>query len=556
MASLCRYGFCALQGITRLAPVAAQRSSCTAVRRVPHEDEVTLPVRSSCQKRSQWWRGLLFAPLLACRSRRNLRLQSCAFRGSMAASRDFASRRVVVAAAKRSISNSRLKQRRPAEALPPQSIDGGNAKEFEEYWSWYHKPRRLADGWIERRTHPQIGVVPYWYNADSDETVFEAPSAGEVGQEDASSLDEEPLSIDGPAGELSVKELRAALQTPDRGAGLGLTDEALAQRACHEYEIFTPRVLSWHDYQYNTFWFFIDDRNDRKGSKGTKGASGFFNSKFQNERKPMFAHRSFFEATAELATKRLRYIHPINLVYLLWSFTRGGVCVPEFFNAAAEYMCNGLLPSMDRCALGTMVLAFAKQQLRHERLFRMAAQELQRPVRARSLAPRNFQNVMIAYRWYGPQEALTEELAKWLPRLLDKHEATKPKLRNRLLFPYTCIDGSVVLADAFRINGLNVVAGAFVQLNAESKAAEDMFKAIVDYIRRSERSPAWMREPGDVCAFAKILAEAVIKGWPEANTLLEELKDTGLVQKGAPQRELERLEATLRRGNLPALRTP
>ena len=316
--------------------------------------------------------------------------------------------------------------------LPPMSADGGGEDEFQEYWEWFQKPQSWPEGWIERRTHPQVGVRPYWYNTGTRQTVFEPPACLENQSSEPIQRREEPLEIEGAVADLSVKELRQKLQDPEEIERLALTDDALACRAVWEYETFIPRVLSWHDYQYNTFWFFIDDR-DEKGKRGGRG-QGFFGAEADKNKK-MFAHHGFFEAVAEVASQRLEKIHPINLVYLLWTFTRAGVRAQRFFNQAADHFCNGLLPSLDRCGLGTLVWCYAKQRFRHHRLFDEAAKELQRAVRVRSLAPRNFQNTMIAFRWYGmgraSQRSLIDMLAAWLPRMLDDHDERRPKLRPR-----------------------------------------------------------------------------------------------------------------------------
>eukprot|EP00438_Fugacium_kawagutii_P024237 Skav223098 [mRNA] locus=scaffold419:583571:584791:+ [translate_table: standard] len=344
---------------------------------------------------------------------------------------DCAPRKAVpMAAVRRSLSATRLSRKRLAEAsrsLPPMSKDGGTEAEFDEYWNWFKAPQCLPGSWIERRTHPQVSVLPYWYNTETEETVFEAPAT-----EEAKALPlPEPLELEGPVAELSVKELRALLRGDrDELTRLQLTDEKLARRAVWEYETFIPRVLSWHDYQYNTFWFFIGERDskskDRRGDKG-----GYFGPQSNNEK--LFAHDGFFKEVAALASERFRCIHPINLVYLLWTFTRAGVKANDFFNAAADHFCDGLLPALDRCGLCTLVWCYSRQRIRHTRLFERAAQELQRTVRIRSLAPRNFQNTMIAYRWYGKDdketEALVQKLAQWLPRLLDDHDERRPKLR-------------------------------------------------------------------------------------------------------------------------------
>ena len=257
------------------------------------------------------------------------------------------------------------------------------------YWKWFREPQHLG-AWVERRSHPQVTVLPYWYNQETDETSFEPPFEG---QEPTTKPSMEPLELSGPIKELSVKELRRTMQDPLELERLELSDKLLARRAVFEYESFIPRVLSWHDYQYNTFWFFISERDEKD-----KGGRGYFGPE-ADQNKKLFAHESFFLELSELAKERFERMHPINLVYLLWTFTRAGVEATDFFNKAAEHFCNGLLPSLDRCGLGTLVWCYSKQRIPHERLFQRAAEELRRPVRARSLAPRNFQNTMIAYSW-------------------------------------------------------------------------------------------------------------------------------------------------------------
>ena len=362
-------------------------------------------------------------------------------------------------AAVRRLSTTRLGRKRLAEAsrsLPPMSKDGGTEEEFEEYWKWFEAPK-CCGSWIERRTHPQVSVLPYWYNIETQETVFEAPV-----DKGAKVLPmPEPLELDGLIAELSVKELRAKLQDPEELTRLKLTDTMLARRAVWEYETFIPRVLSWHDYQYNTFWFFIEERGEKSKDRGDKrDGRGYFGPQADKDKK-LFAHDNFFMEVANLARQRFQKIHPINLVYLLWTFTRAGVQAKDFFNDAADHFCAGLLPSLDRCGLCTLVWCYSRQRLRHRPLFDAAARELQRTVRVRSLAPRNFQNTMIAYRWYGNNEeteALAQKLAQWLPRLLDDHDVRKPKLRHGgtwdltwhsssweprrdVMFSYTCRDG-------------------------------------------------------------------------------------------------------------------
>ena len=44
------------------------------------------------------------------------------------------------------------------------------------------------------------------------------------------------------------------------------------------------------------------------------------------------------------------------------------------------------------------------------------------------------------------------------------------------MFSYTCKDGSVVPADAFRINGLNVIARGFLNLDARSQEVQEIIE--------------------------------------------------------------------------------
>merc|ERR1712087_175599 len=110
---------------------------------------------------------------------------------------------------------------------------------------------------------------------------------------------------------------------------------------------------------------------------------------------------------------RLHRMHPICLTYLVWTFSRAEVVIPEFMRYVGDHLCQGYLPMMDRCSLGTMVWNFNNQGISHNRLFEDAAMELSRPNRVRSLAPRNFQNVTIAYsRRYHMNWKLVNALAR------------------------------------------------------------------------------------------------------------------------------------------------
>lgn len=73
---------------------------------------------------------------------------------------------------------------------------------------------------------------------------------------------------------------------------------------------------------------------------------------------------------------RLRWMHPINLTYFVWTFVRADVVLPEFMAAIGDHLSHGRLPECDRCALATMVWNYGKMSVRHDLLFESAAEEL------------------------------------------------------------------------------------------------------------------------------------------------------------------------------------
>merc|ERR1712183_634275 len=81
---------------------------------------------------------------------------------------------------------------------------------------------------------------------------------------------------------------------------------------------------------------------------------------------------------------------------MTWTFSRPQVIVPDFLEAVGNHLVEGYIPMLDRCGLCTLIWAYWKMGTPHKRLFDATAQEIKRPERLRSLAPRNFQNTMIA----------------------------------------------------------------------------------------------------------------------------------------------------------------
>jgi len=430
------------------------------------------------------------------------------------------------------------------------SRDGGSQAEFEEYWTWNAVPHPLASGWVERRAHPQVNTEPFWYHEATSATAWQRPLGaeelkGQAATRRSSGGGMPELTGEGPEWKMGIEDLKAALAA-GRSESLGLQIAELARRAVAEYEQFQPRVLSWHDYQHITFWFFGGLKR-RQRSPGTKS---FFEGRSGAGRE-LFADDAFFQAAAELIRERLGQMHPINLTYFVWTFTRAGVVLPELMESVGNHLCEGLLPTLDRCSLGTMVWNFTKQGVRHDRLFAAAARELCRPNRTRSLAARNFQNVMIAYsrRDYWDEE-LYDALATGIPRLLDTHDPRQAKCERSLLFSYTCKDGFEVLADSFRINNLTVILRCFLRVPVKGPAMERCVASMADYVRRSgECSPRMMREPSDLEEFVLALAGAAADGRWGAGRLLAPGGpfDVPSLLEGMPARKADQLRRLLRR---------
>lgn len=436
-------------------------------------------------------------------------------------------------------------------SMPPISLDGGRQEEFEEYWSYNNEtPRRFEGGWIERRSHPQINVQPYWYNEATGELSWHRPDAAPIGPH-ASVVEDglEELSGTGPEWDMSVKELKAALAAVGGVASsAGLRNVELARRAVATYEEFLPRVLSWHDYQYLTFWFFggLSKETDRGRDKGAKS---FFQGSASRE---LFAEDAFFHEAARVMMGRLHRMPPINLTYFIWTFARPKIVVPDFMEVVGHHFCEGRIQMFDRCSLGTMVWNYSNLGVRHDRFFNDCADELARPNRVRSLAPRNYQNSFIAYsRMQHWDERLFAAMAGGMIRLLDGHDPKSPKCARTLLFSYTCKDGSEVPADAFRIGSLSVIYKTFKQLGVTGPQFEKTVASFLYFARRSvERSPPFMREPGDACTLLLELARGVAerKGPDIAHMLAQE--DLAALCYGAPDRTVDQLRHALRRAGL------
>lgn len=432
--------------------------------------------------------------------------------------------------------------------LPAMSLDGGSEEEYQGYWDWNSRnTRSLGDEWVERMAHPQVNCESYWYNTSTGITSYEHPAVGSTAKVSAVDLSCDLLQ-EGPVWTFTPFELKSIMRE-GHAEDFGFTAEELAKRACYEFETWLPRVLSWHDYQYRCFWFFGGkDTNDRNRDSGA--SKSFFSSDAEASRQ-LFADDEFFEACTRLLCQRLERMHPINLTYFVWTYARAGVYHEELLQAVAEHFCKGWLPTMDRCSLGTMVWNFSKLEFRHDRYFELSAQELYRPNRLRSLAPRNFQNSMIAFSKRKHWNAkLFEAFCRGIPRLLDNHDPKFPKTDTEVLFSYTCRDGSEVPADAFRIGSLTVITKGFQDLRAHGPAVEECMNSMLSYVRRSvERSPAMMREAGDACNFLRQLGFYAAATGLDLSGMLSNINLEEMC-KNAPERAVGQMQASLRKAGL------
>eukprot|EP00747_Dinoflagellata_sp_TGD_P089513 gnl/TRDRNA2_/TRDRNA2_164349_c0_seq1.p1 gnl/TRDRNA2_/TRDRNA2_164349_c0~~gnl/TRDRNA2_/TRDRNA2_164349_c0_seq1.p1 ORF type:complete len:255 (+),score=41.65 gnl/TRDRNA2_/TRDRNA2_164349_c0_seq1:220-984(+) len=243
-------------------------------------------------------------------------------------------------------------------------------------------------------------------------------------------------------------------------------------------------------------------------------------------------------------------MHPVSIAYLTWTFSRPQVIVPEFLEAVGNHLVDGLIPMLDRCGLCTLIWAYWKMGTTHKPLFDAAAQEIKRPERLRSLAPRNFQNTMIAFsrmaHTFDLEAEVVDRLAQGIQRLCDEHDPKSPKLRSDVCFPYTCLDGSRVDADAFRIGSLGVISRAFDDIQASGPHVERCFISMADYVLRSMyRSPQFMRDAGDAADFLTTFARVAARMPALKEHIDPFIQDLPNVIRGANRSRLQQLEKAL-----------
>merc|ERR1740123_97903 len=300
-----------------------------------------------------------------------------------------------------------------------------------------------------------------------------------------------------------------------------MTSEELAKRAIHEYESWLPQEFSWHTHHSVTFWHFL--RNGRSETDADAWVS--------------WLDKRFFEACVRCALRRLFYIHPINIAYLVWTFARADFSSRAFMDMVGDHLCDGLLPALDRCSLASVVWSYAKLRCPHGRLFDGAAEELRRPVRVRTLAPVHYCSIMIAYaqmRTYSDDiaEQLVEAMADGISSVLEAHDPQHAKCDRSLCLPFRRQDGREVWVDAFNLRSLSLILGAIAELKSRGPAVANCLESIVGYVERLlELAPPSMRKPVDAQSFMAafvgaqaVLPDRLVSSGVSKKTLTDRLK--------------------------------
>mmetsp|Transcript_98093 Transcript_98093/g.184470 ORF Transcript_98093/g.184470 Transcript_98093/m.184470 type:complete len:600 (-) Transcript_98093:177-1976(-) len=420
--------------------------------------------------------------------------------------------------------------------LPPMSREGGSEGEFAAYWR-NSKPEHLPGGWVKFLSHPQVNACPYLYHPETGTISWQKPDKLSEGSEHAEAAKENEMKDQQSSlSEMTVKELRELLGTHGEVERQGYSWDDVAQRACEEYQQpkFFPRVQSFHDFKDITPWTFFDKKKGKTFGKGRdKGAD--------------FAEKAFFKTMAPIVMDRLYSIHPISIVYMMWAFTRARVFDRQLMQAVGDYLCDGRLPMLDRCGLGMGLRLFAEHGFYHKKLFDLGIAEIRRPMRCRSLAARNLQNLAFAFsKLKIRDEGVLEDLARQAIRLMKDHDPRNAKTDGSVLFPYICKDGYVEATDNFRIQStpsLTWILECFLDLEAPRPILDKLVEAMADFALRSiNRAPKYMLEPQDFVKFVFQLTRAVEMGCSAAVPGLEILAaPLRSFCQGLPDRELQRL---------------
>eukprot|EP00397_Hematodinium_sp_SG-2012_P010030 GEMP01010134.1.p1 GENE.GEMP01010134.1~~GEMP01010134.1.p1 ORF type:complete len:749 (+),score=143.88 GEMP01010134.1:385-2631(+) len=260
----------------------------------------------------------------------------------------------------------------------------------------------------------------------------------------------------------------------------------LAEQAVEFYTAYIPTVLC--DLRDITFWY----RNPTE-----RGPNGEMILPMSDNGAQLFATTAFFEALAQETTKRMSDIHPISVVYLLWTFTRkfGAKNIPSVYRSASPYLTRHL-EDLDRCGIGMVPWCYAKANIFDEQLLEACANDLCRrtaldidqhsPIPEHQLAPRNVQNTCWAYARafhrrpkpnYLPN--LFQEMARVAHKLLQHRPKDGPKTSQTLCRGYTTETGKLIPADSFRLMSLGLIAKSFkdvgIGLPAELDVAMEQY---------------------------------------------------------------------------------
>eukprot|EP00746_Dinoflagellata_sp_MGD_P035322 gnl/MRDRNA2_/MRDRNA2_18445_c0_seq1.p1 gnl/MRDRNA2_/MRDRNA2_18445_c0~~gnl/MRDRNA2_/MRDRNA2_18445_c0_seq1.p1 ORF type:complete len:434 (-),score=97.67 gnl/MRDRNA2_/MRDRNA2_18445_c0_seq1:60-1361(-) len=141
---------------------------------------------------------------------------------------------------------------------------------------------------------------------------------------------------------------------------------------------------------------------------------------------------------------------------------------------------------------------------------------------------------------------LINAMAPCIARVCDGHDPKLFKLDPRLMFPYTCCDGTELPADAFEIRSMSIVTNAFNKLKAEGDSVERCYGSMADYVLRSvTRGPEILREKGDDANFVANLAWAAARCKNIRPLLKPWTEDMDGLRAGAPSHILRKLDDAL-----------
>jgi len=197
----------------------------------------------------------------------------------------------------------------------------------------------------------------------------------------APKLDELPL--DGEDGNLSA--LTWAMSA--KGVQSEVLTERLAERAIKDLVAFEPKVLS--DVREVCFWAFLRESADAWSNR----------ERFQRM-DVQFAYQGFYTKLGERVIERLADINPITCVYMMWTFSKGGVGDDALFAAIADRV-GKAVQSLDRCGLTMFCWNYAFAQIENDQVYKICSKDTLRKARMAEMAPRDVSGVAWAYAKAG-----------------------------------------------------------------------------------------------------------------------------------------------------------